>query len=249
LMETVKRALIRRACSAIKMRVMQQWHGRCARTSLLINRYQKFKRAQSVECVLREWAGVTSNSTRISTQADRQVMAVHGRAVQQCFGQWTQHTRRQRLLAQCALLDSIRAPRLGLIVLCKHRCFRALKRLTRLARAVDAMLLRIQLCVSRGLLTHSFWSWSRSTSDAKFLDQQNALGAAHILRALVDKRGERIERSPTITGASTATAAGATVPLASLCRWENDTQVCVCVCKCVCVCVCATSYMYRDSKS
>jgi hypothetical protein len=122
LMETMKRALIWRARSAIKRRMMNPWHGRCAKTSLLIIKCQKFKRAQqmrSVERVIREWAGVTSNSTRISTQADRQVMAVHGRAVQRCYGQWKQHTRRQRL-AQCAVLDSynsIRAPRLGLIAM------------------------------------------------------------------------------------------------------------------------------------
>ena len=96
LMDNVERALIRRACSAIKRRVMNQWHGRCAKTSLLINIYHKFKRTQqmrSVERVIREWAGVTSNSTRISTHADRQVMVVQGRAVQQCLGQWTHHTR------------------------------------------------------------------------------------------------------------------------------------------------------------
>ena len=87
-------------------------------------------------------------------------MAVHGCAVQRCLGQWTHHTRRHRL-AQCAVLDSIRAPRLGLIVLCKHHCVRAIKRLTWLARAVDAMLLRIQnrsvntACITRASSSHS----------------------------------------------------------------------------------------------
>jgi hypothetical protein len=38
LMEIVKRALIWRARSAIKRRVMNQCHGRCAKTSLLINK-------------------------------------------------------------------------------------------------------------------------------------------------------------------------------------------------------------------
>ena len=105
--------------------------------------------------------------------------------MQQCLGQWTHNTRRQRL-AQCAVLDSIRAPRLGLIVLCKRRCFRALKRRTWLARAVDAMFAENPaMLMARAA--------GQARGDAKFLDPQNALGAAHILRALVDKRSERTE--------------------------------------------------------